>query len=131
MLGNQLLAYMNNFGGIFPTPSKEYISLVKPGILLSSRTQFLLRMVKCEFLKSKITYLAYFISQANICMQPDKISAIRDYTVTCTVKHVMQFLGMIGYYRRYIFPFAPKVSPLTDLLKRDVCSYGTRQARLF
>ena len=118
MLGKDLFAYLDDL--IICSSSVEE-HLVKLGKVLARlrEVNLKLKMEKCEFLKKKISYLGHQISRDGISMIPDKISAIRDYPVPKSIKQIQQYLGMMGYYRKYIFRFASKAAPLTELLKKD------------
>ena len=55
-------------------------------------------------------------------MEPDpkKMSAVKNFPIPKNIKNIKQFLGLAGYYRRFIEGFSKKSTPLTHLLKKDV-----------
>lgn len=75
-----------------------------------------LKPSKCEFFKSKVTYLGHVVSEEGIQADPDKIEAIASWPIPKTTKDVRKFLGFTGYYRRFIKNYATIVRPLNDLL---------------
>jgi transposase InsO family protein len=75
-----------------------------------------LKASKCEFFKSKVTYLGHVVSEDGISADPDKIAAVKSWPIPKTIKEVRQFLGFTGYYRRFIKGYAAVVRPLNDLL---------------
>ena len=57
---------------------------------------------KCDFYKDRIHYLGYIISEEGICVDPKKIEAIINWRTPRNVTYVRYFLGLAGYYRRFI-----------------------------
>ena len=60
---------------------------------------------KCEFYKDKIQYLGHMISKEGISVDLDKIKAIIDCNVPKDVTDVRSFMGITGYYRKFIEGF--------------------------
>lgn len=75
---------------------------------------------KCEFLHKEICYLGHLITENGVKPNPKKISAIAEYPRPTNPKSIKQFLGLLGYYRKFINKFATIAKPLTYLLKKDV-----------
>lgn len=59
------------------------------------------------------------ISNQGLSVDPAKIAAIQQWPEPKTVKEVCSFLGLAGYYRRFIYHYASIAGPLTDLLRKD------------
>lgn len=74
---------------------------------------------KCEFLRKEVEYLGHVITPDGIKPNPGKIEAIVKYPIPKTVKEIKQFLGLIGYYRRFCMGFAKLVQPMTKCLKKN------------
>ena len=74
---------------------------------------------KCDFFKSKIHYLGHLISAEGISSLTDKLDCIRNMLVLKDVKGIKQFLGLMGYYRKFVPRFADISRPLTTLTKKD------------
>ena len=77
------------------------------------------KMGKCSFLKKHIQYLAHIVSGEGIKPVPEKLSAIQQMPRPYTPKEVKQFLGLVGYYRRFIPRYADIVRPLHALTRKD------------
>ena len=75
---------------------------------------------KCEFLRREVTYLGHIISENGVKPDPNKIKAVQDFPHPDNQKAIKQFLGLAGYYRKFIENFSRIAKPLTDLLKKDV-----------
>ena len=74
---------------------------------------------KCDFFKSKIHYLGHLISPEGISPLPNKLDCIRHMPAPKDVKEIKQFLGLTGYYRKFVPRFADISRPLTTLMKKD------------
>ncbi|CAJ0940530.1 unnamed protein product [Ranitomeya imitator] len=71
---------------------------------------------KCHLLKPKVQYLGHIVSSEGVAPDPEKITTIRDWPRPTSAKEVRQFLGLVGYYRRFIKGFTKLAAPLQDAL---------------
>ena len=74
---------------------------------------------KCDFFKSEIHYLGHLISPEGISPLPNKLDSRRHMPVPNSAKEIKQFLGLTGYYRKFVPRFADISRPLTTLTKKD------------
>lgn len=74
---------------------------------------------KCRFGQMPVNYLGHVISEQGLSMDSAKNSAIQQWHKSKNVKEVRSFLGLAGYYRRFIHHYAAIAGPLTDLLRKD------------
>ena len=74
---------------------------------------------KCSFMKLHIEYLGHLISKEGIELMPDKLSAIKEMPAPRNPKEIKQFLGLVGYYRKFIRRFSDIAKPLTRLTRHD------------
>jgi len=75
---------------------------------------------KCEFVKRECLYLGHVISETGIRPDPKKIQAVLDFPEPKNVKQIKSFLGLSGYYRKFIENYSSIARPITNLLKKDV-----------
>ncbi|XP_042032226.1 uncharacterized protein LOC121778901 [Salvia splendens] len=95
---------------------EEHLSAV---LMVLQTNSFVVKLSKCSFCKSTVEYLGHLISNGSLKADPNKISAMTAWPKPKNVRQLRGFLGLTGYYRRFIAGYALIASPLTDLLKKD------------
>lgn len=78
-----------------------------------------IQLDKCEFLKRETEFLGHIISSDGVKPNPDKIEKIIQWPMPKNQKEIKQFLGLVGYYRRFIKDFSKISRPMTKFLKKD------------
>lgn len=81
---------------------------------------------KCEFGKHKVAYLGNIISGQGMTVDNEKVQAIVDWKLPRNLKELRGFLGLTGYYRKFVSRYVHIALPLTDQLKKD--AYGWTEA---
>jgi transposase InsO family protein len=82
-----------------------------------------LKLKKCSFCQPELLFLGHIISAAGIRMDGEKIRALQDMPVPKKLDEVQRFLGMAGYYRKFINGFSVKAGPLLKLSKKNTRFY--------
>lgn len=77
-----------------------------------------MQLDKSEFLRKEVAFLGHVITPNGIKPNPSKIKAVQDYPLPKSTKEIKAFLGLVGYYRRFIQNFAKIVQPFTKCLKK-------------
>lgn len=72
---------------------------------------------KCKLFQSQVSYLGHVVSSEGVATDPGKIAVIQSWAAPQNVRQVRSFLGLVGYYRRYIPGFAKIAAPLHGLLQ--------------
>ncbi|WVZ70910.1 hypothetical protein U9M48_019539 [Paspalum notatum var. saurae] len=85
------------------------------------------KLSKCEFWLDQVPFLGHIVSKGGIMVDPSKISSVMDWKVPEVVKEVRGFLGLAGYYRRFIESFSKIAKPMTSLLGKGVPFIWTKE----
>jgi hypothetical protein len=76
------------------------------------------KLSKCDFWLKEIKFLGHTISQEDIAVDLDKVQEVMNWKPPTTVRQIRSFLGLTGYYRRFILDFSRIAKPMTKLLKK-------------
>ncbi|KAK1692299.1 hypothetical protein QYE76_008996 [Lolium multiflorum] len=74
---------------------------------------------KCEFWLKEVGFLGHILSAGGIAVDPAKIKTVEEWKAPTTQTEVRAFLGLAGYYRRFVEGFSSIARPMTQLLKKD------------
>lgn len=81
--------------------------------------QLYAKFSKCEFWLSQVAFLGHIVSAGGVAVDPAKVEAVMDWKQPKSVTEVRSFLGLAGYYRRFIEGFSKLARPMTQLLKKE------------
>ena len=107
-------AYINNIA-VFSHSWEEYLSHLQQFFNRLQLAGLTVKLKKCRFGGQEVSYLGHVIGGGRLLADPTKLQAVRDYPRPVTKRDVRAFLGLVGYYRRFIPHFATVAAPLTDL----------------
>jgi len=88
-------------------------------------------VLKCSFGEQRIHYLGHVIADGVVAMDTDKVSAVQAWPRPRSVKALRGFLGLTGYYRRFINNYGIIAAPLTALLKREAFLWSSAATEAF
>jgi hypothetical protein len=74
---------------------------------------------KAQWMKTRVNFLGHVVGEGHLAPQSSKVEAVKNFPKPITVSDLRGFLGLVGYYRKFIYNFADKATPLNDLLKKD------------
>ncbi|XP_052111589.1 uncharacterized protein LOC127742948 [Arachis duranensis] len=77
------------------------------------------KLSKCEFWKSELKFLGHVVSKQGIAVDPVKVKAVMNWERPTSVTEIRSFLGLAGYYQRFIKEFSQLALPLTKLTRKD------------
>ena len=75
---------------------------------------------KCEFLLEKVAFLGHAVSKEGISVDPSKVEAVSQWKQPRNPMEVMSFLGLTGYYRRFVDGFPKIAAPMTTLTFKNL-----------
>jgi hypothetical protein len=103
---------------IYSENMSDHLQHLSIALSLLRQFQLYAKMSKCVFGVSQVEYLGHVISAQGVSTDPTKISAIAEWATPKSVTQLRSFLGLAGYYRRFIKGFGVICRPLHDLLKK-------------
>ena len=86
---------------------------------------------KCFFGVHEVEYLGHIVSHEGVKAYPTKIKAIKEWRIPTTLRHLQGFLGLIGYYHKFVKNYGRITTPLMTLLKKDAFSWTPEAMKAF
>jgi hypothetical protein len=99
-----------------PTKHAQHLTIVLETL---RKNGYFARLHKCSFGETTVEFLGHVISYNTISMDKEKLQGVQDWPRPTTTKQVCGFLGLAGYYRRFIQDFATMAAPLHNLTQHD------------
>jgi len=94
---------------------EKYLRIVL-GILKEKK--LFVKFKKCEFWLEWVVFLGHVVTAQGIEVNPSKVEAVLNWSRLTNVNDVRSFLGLVGYYRRFIEGFSKLAGPLTKLTRK-------------
>jgi len=116
---------------IYSPNIQQHHSHLKITLGLLEEQSFFANMKKCHFGRQQIDFLGHVISSQGVEVDLDKISAVESWPTPSTVKELRAFLGLTGYYRRFVKNYGIIARPLTDLTKKNGFNWTNESSMAF
>ena len=104
---------------VYSSDPEEHAEHLRTVLQILRERQLYSKLSKCQFWLDKVAFLGHVISAEGISVDPQKIEAIVNWKPPTNVSEVRSFLGLAGYYRKFVEGFSKIATPLTNLLKKD------------
>ncbi|GJZ70820.1 putative reverse transcriptase domain-containing protein [Tanacetum coccineum] len=105
---------------IYSKNKQEHAEHLKLILELLKKEQLYAKFSKCEFWIPKVQFLGHVIDSQGIHVDPAKIESVKDWASPKSATEIRQFLGLAGYYRRFIEGFSKIAKPMTKLTQKKV-----------
>ncbi|GJU98631.1 putative reverse transcriptase domain-containing protein [Tanacetum coccineum] len=117
---------------IYSKNKQEHEEHLKLILELLKKEELYAKFSKCEFWIPKVQFLSHVIDSEGIHVDPSKIESIKDWASPKSPTEIRQFLGLAGYYRRFIEGFSKIAKPMTKLTQKKVkFEWGDKQEAAF
>ncbi|GKC34089.1 putative reverse transcriptase domain-containing protein [Tanacetum coccineum] len=117
---------------IYSKNKQEHEEHLKLILELLKKEELYAKFSKCEFWIPKVQFLGHVIDSKGIHVDPAKIESIKDWASPKSPTEIRQFLGLAGYYRRFIEGFLKIAKPMTKLTQKKVkFEWGDKQETAF
>lgn len=116
---------------IYSKGGEEHLQHLKQVFEVLKQHSYVLNRKKCVLGASRIEYLGHFILEEGVSTDPRKIEAVTHWPTPKNIKQIRSFLGMTGYYRRFIKNYGTIAWPLTELLKRGGFKWNPKAEEAF
>lgn len=112
---------------IYSATFEEHLTHLQKVLSLLQQDNWFVNISKCKFAKREISYLGHVISASGVATDQTKIEVILSWPTPINVKELRSFLGLAGYYRKFVRHFAVLAKPLHQLLKKGVLFIWTSE----
>lgn len=116
---------------IYSATYEEHLTHIKVVLEILQKEKWQVKLSKCAFAQERISYLGHVISAEGVSTDETKIESVRNWPQPTNLKELRGFLGLSGYYRKFIRHYAIISQPLTALLKKGslfIWTVDTEQA---
>nr|KYP37777.1 Transposon Ty3-I Gag-Pol polyprotein [Cajanus cajan] len=104
---------------VYSKTREEHVEHLRIVLQTLKEKQLYAKLPKCEFWLDSVNFLGHVISKGGIAVDPAKVEAVLEWRTPKSVFEIRSFLGLAGYYRRFIENFSRLALPLTKLTKKD------------
>jgi hypothetical protein len=105
---------------IYSTSFEDDLTHLSIVLQLLQTDQWKVNLAKCAFAQTSIFYLGHMISADGVASDPSKILVIQQWPALVNVKELRSFLGLAGFYRKFVRHIGLISRPLTELLKKNI-----------
>ncbi|KAK3522503.1 hypothetical protein QTP86_016199 [Hemibagrus guttatus] len=128
LLGRSVIAYIDDIL-VYSTSMEDHVRQVREVLARLQRHHLYVKLEKCEFHRSTVTFLGYVISRQGVEMDVGKVRAVTEWPAPATVRELQRFPGFVNFYRRFIRNYSSVASPLMSLRGRPKKLTWTDQAQ--
>ena len=105
---------------VYSGSSEEHSEHLRIVLQTLRERQLYAKLSKCQFWLDRVAFLGHVISAEGVSVDPQKIEAVVNWKPPKNVSEVRSFLGLAGYYRKFVEGFSKIAAPLTKLTRKDV-----------
>ena len=104
---------------IYSKSKEEHAEHLRIALQTLKDNQLYAKLKKCDFWEEEVKFLGHVVTRDGIAVDQSKVEAVRQWIQPTSVTEVRSFLGLAGYYRRFIKEFSKIARPLTELTRKN------------
>ncbi|XP_039815204.1 uncharacterized protein LOC120678111 [Panicum virgatum] len=138
LMNDMLRAYLRWFVLVFfddilicSSSWADHLRHIRVAMEVLRQHRLFVKRSKCSFGVNSVSYLGHIISAEGVAMDPAKVQAIHDWPIPHSLRAVRGFLGLAGYYRKFVHNYGAIAAPLTALLKKEGFTWNDDAAAAF
>jgi hypothetical protein len=116
---------------VYSKSLSEHLVHLKITLQILQQHSLFVKLPKCSFATAQVEYLGHIISGAGVATKPQNITAIVNWPMPKSVSKLRGFLGLTGYYRRFVKDYGRICRPLHDLLKKNSFHWAAEHTTAF
>jgi len=116
---------------VYSGDMETHATHLRTALDLLRRNQLFAKSSKCIFGCKEVEYLGHIVTAEGVSADPGKIAAMVDWPLPKNIKALRGFLGLTGYYRKFIKGYGSIASPLTAMLKKNSFGWTTAAHEAF
>ena len=114
---------------IYSKTEEEHAEHLRIVLETLRREKLYAKLSKCEFWMKSISYLGHVVSEEGISVDPNKVQAVKEWKAPRNVKEIKSFVGLAGYYRRFVKDFSKIAAPMTKLTRKGEKFVWTKECQ--
>lgn len=116
---------------VYSKTATEHLMHLEKVFEVMRQQQLFAKQSKCEFMQGQVAYLGHVISESGVAVDSSKVADMMDWPIPQNIKSLRGFLGLSGYYRKFVKGYGTIAQPLTELLKKDNFHWNEEATRAF
>jgi hypothetical protein len=136
LMNNVFMEYLDRFVVVFiddilvfsktMEEHEEHLRLVLEKL---RSNQLYAKFSKCEFWLTEVPFLGHIISARGVSVDPGKVKDVLNWMPPTTISEIWSFIGLAGYYRRFIKDLSKIAKPMTKLLEKNKAFEWTKECQ--
>ena len=102
---------------VFSKDTEEHCDHLRIVLSTLKENQFYAKLSKCSFFQAQTKFLGFMVDKEGVKMDPEKVSAVRDWPIPKDAAELRSFLGLTNHYKRFILDYSTKIAALSELTK--------------
>jgi hypothetical protein len=130
-IGKFVVVYFDDIF-IYRKTLEEHVEHIKCVLAVLREEKLYANVEKCSFCTKKVVFLVFVVSGQGVEVDEEKIKAIREWLPPQNMSQVQSFLGLAGFYRRFVKDFSTIAAPMNELTKKEISiKWGDAQDKSF